>query len=50
MKRFVYAAIAFLAWCFVASEIIDFTDAKISDEVQFLSLAIIVAGALAGGG
>lgn len=50
MTRFLYGVIAGLAWCYIGSKIIKVIGVPISDETQFLSLAIIIAGAMAGGG
>lgn len=47
--RFFYAFLAFLIWIFVADVIFKATDVSISDDIQFLSVAIVIAGALAGG-
>ena len=50
MMRLLYGFVAGLCWCFIGSKIIQYIGVPISDEMQFLSLAIVVAGAMAGGG
>lgn len=47
--RFFYAVLAFFIWIFVANAILKAVNLSISNDIQFLSLAIVVAGALAGG-
>ena len=47
--RFFYAVLAFFIWIFVANATLEAVGVPISDDIQFLSLAIVVAGALAGG-
>lgn len=51
--RFFYAVLAFFIWIFVADALADAfletINVPISADIQFLSVAIVVAGALAGG-
>ena len=47
--RFFYGFLAFFIWIFVADIILKAVNLPISNDIQFLSLAIVVAGALAGG-
>ncbi len=47
--RFIYAILAFFIWIFVADAILKAVGVPISNDIQFLSVAIIIAGALAGG-
>lgn len=47
--RFFYAVLAFFIWIFVANGFLEAINVPISDDIQFLSVAIVVAGALAGG-
>lgn len=47
--RFFYAFIAFLIWVLAGDAILQAVNVPISNDIQFLSVAIVVAGALAGG-
>lgn len=47
--RFINASLAFFIWILVASTILEVINVPISNDIQFLSVAIVVAGALAGG-
>ena len=47
--RFFYAVLAFFIWIFVADAILEAIGVPISNDIQFLSVTIVVAGALAGG-
>lgn len=47
--RFFYAVLAFFIWIFVADAFLKAVNIPISNDIQFLSVALIVAGALAGG-
>lgn len=47
--RFFYAVLAFFIWIFVADTLLKGVNIPISNDIQFLSVAIVVAGALAGG-
>lgn len=49
LMRFFYAVLAFFIWIFVADALLKVVDIPISNDIQFLSLAIVIAGALAGG-
>ena len=46
--RFIYGAIALIAWCVFEAWIIS-QGVAVSSDMQILSTAIIVAGAMAGG-
>lgn len=47
--RFINASLAFFIWILVADTILKVVNVPISNDIQFLSVAIVVAGALAGG-
>ena len=49
IMRFFYAFIAFLIWILAGDAILQAVNVPISNDIQFLSVAIVVAGALAGG-
>lgn len=46
--RFVYGAIALIVWCIFGAWIIS-QGIAVSNDIQILSTAIVVAGAMAGG-
>lgn len=47
--RFFYAFIAFLIWILAANALLKAVNVPISNDIQFLSTALVIAGALAGG-
>ena len=47
--RFINAFLVFFIWILAADTILKAVNVPISNDIQFLSLAIVVAGALAGG-
>lgn len=47
--RFFYVVLAFFICIFVANAFLKAVNVPISNDIQFLSVAIVVAGALAGG-
>lgn len=47
--RFFYAFLAFFIWILVADTLLKAVNIPISNDIQFLSVAIVIAGALAGG-
>lgn len=47
--RFFYAFVAFFIWILVADALLKAVNIPISNDIQFLSVALVVAGALAGG-
>lgn len=47
--RFFYGFMAFLIWVLAADALLKAVNVPISNDIQFLSVALVVAGALAGG-
>jgi len=47
--RFLYGAVALFLWCFLMAFVSAKIEIKIPEYVQWLSTAIVVAGAMAGG-
>ncbi len=48
--RFLYGIVAGIAWAYLAYSIMVHYGLEISNDIQMLSTAIIIAGAMAGGG
>ena len=47
--RFLYGIVACFAWCFFCAFLMSKYDMEVSNDIQILSTAIIIAGAMAGG-
>lgn len=47
--RFLYGIVASFVWCFFCAFLMSKYDMKVSNDIQILSTAIIIAGAMAGG-
>ena len=47
--RFIYGIVACFAWCFFCVFLMSKYNLKVSNDIEILSIAIIIAGAMAGG-